>query len=131
MSYVFLSLEQLLQLQVILVYHSGGSIGVRDIGRLEAALSAQSQDVFGRELYESVYAKAAVLMRGIVQDHPFVDANKRTAMLAGMTFLSLNGVACHMTQKELEDFAVRIAVDHLSVEDIAAWLRRHSGPRQL
>lgn len=47
-----ISLEQLLQLHVLAIKHFGGSDGLRDLGRLEAALATQEQEVFDEELYK-------------------------------------------------------------------------------
>lgn len=126
MNFVIITLEHLLQLHVLAVQHGGGSEGVRDIGRLESAVASQTQEVFGEELYGSVYEKAAALIRGIVADHPFHDGNKRTAMLTGLTFLEVNGMLFAAKQGELEDFAVQIAIENLDVAAIAAWLQIHS-----
>ena len=106
---------------------SGGSQGTRDAGRLESALAAMRQEVFGEELYAEIYEKAAVLLRGIIADHAFVDGNKRTGVMSALIFLNLNGCdTSDLTDKELEDFAVQVAVEHLDVSVIAAWLRAHS-----
>lgn len=121
-----LTLEQLLELHALVIQETGGSHGLRDLGRLEAALATQTQAVFGQELYDSLEDKAAALIRGIVADHPFVDGNKRTAMLTGLTFLSVNGLVFRAKKGELEDFAVRVAVEHLDVPAVAAWLQAHS-----
>ncbi len=121
-----LTLEQILQLHALVLVKDGGADGVRDVGRLEAVVSAQHQVVFGEELYATVFAKAAALMRGIIGDHPFTDGNKRTAMLAGLTLLEVNGYNFTAQRGELEDFAVRVATDHLDIDAIADWLKRHS-----
>ena len=117
-----LTVEQMLMLHGLVLAQTGGSVGVRDIGRLESAVSTQSQEVFGVELYASAYEKAAAMIRGIIADHPFVDANKRTGTLVGLTFLGLHDVHLTASNKQLEDFAVQIAIEHLSVEEIAIWL---------
>lgn len=121
-----LTLEQLLELHVLVIQETGGSSGLRDLGRLESAVATQTQSVFGEELFATFYEKAAAIIRGIIADHPFVDGNKRTAMLAGLTFLRENGVAFIAQQGELEDFAVKIATDHLDVPAISDWLNSHS-----
>lgn len=121
-----LTLEQILQLHALVLIRDGGSDGVRDIGRLESVVSAQHQVVFGEELYATVFTKAAALMRGIIGDHPFVDGNKRTAMLAGLTLLEVKGYNFTAQRGELENFAVRVATDHLDIDAIADWLKRHS-----
>jgi len=122
----YIALEQLLQLHVLAVEQFGGSDGLRDLGRLEAALASQRQEVFGKELYQGVDEKAAALCRGIIGDHPFVDSNKRTAMLVAITFLEINDTQFVAKMGEVEDFAVKVAVDRLDVPAIAAWLRAHS-----
>ena len=124
-----LTLEQILQLHALVLVRDGGAGGVRDIGRLEAVVSAQRQVVFGEELYATVFAKAAALIRGIIGDHPFTDGNKRTAMLAGLTLLEVNGYNFTAQRGELENFAVRVATDHLDIDAIADWLKRHSQTR--
>ena len=122
---VSLTLEQILQLHALVLIRDGGLDGVRDIGRLESVVSAQHQVVFGEELYATVFTKAAALMRGIIGDHPFIDGNKRTAMLAGLTLLEMNGYSFVARCGELEDFAVRVATDHLDIDAIADWLKCH------
>jgi death-on-curing protein len=123
---ISLTLEQLLEIHAIVIQETGGSQGLRDLGRLESAIASQTQSVFGEELYPSIHEKAAALIRAIVADHPFVDGNKRTAMLSGLTFLHVNGITFTAKPGELEDFAVRVATEHLSVADIATWLESRS-----
>ncbi len=120
-----LNLEQLLQIHALVVNTTGGSMGLRDLGRLDSAIATQTQNVFGEELYSSIADKAAAIMRGIIADHPFVDGNKRTAMLAGLTLLEINGLQFITQVGEVEDFAVKIATEKLDVPVIAAWLRKN------
>ena len=120
-----LNLEQLLQIHALVVSETGGSTGLRDLGRLEAAIATQTQNVFSEELYPTIVEKAAAMIRGIIADHPFVDGNKRTGMLAGLTFLKVNAVNFKVGTGEIEDFAVKIATETLDVPVISAWLREH------
>ncbi len=120
-----LSLEQLLQIHALVVGATGGSTGLRDLGRLEAAIAAQTQNVFGEELYPTIVEKAAAVIRGIIADHPFVDGNKRTAILAGLTLLEINGLHFTAQVSEIENFAVLVAIEKLDVVAIASWLRKH------
>lgn len=121
-----LTLEQLLELHALVIEASGGSTGLRDLGRLEAAIATQTQNVFGEELYVSIVDKAAAIIRGIIADHPFVDGNKRTAMLVGLTLLELNDVDFTAKPGEIEDFAVEIATRRIDVPQISEWLNLHS-----
>lgn len=109
---------------------SGGSHGTRDRGRLEAAVATQRQEVFGRKLYSTGFTKAAALMRGIIADHPFVDGNKRTGVMTALVFLNLNGYdTSQLSNKVFEDFAVRVAVEHVDIPEIAAWLEEQQCAR--
>lgn len=120
-----LTLEQLLQIHALVVNSTGGGMGLRDIGRLESAIATQTQSVFGEELYPSAIEKTAAIIRSIIADHPFVDGNKRTAMLAGLTLLKTNGVRFMAQAGEIEDFAVKVATAKLDVPAIALWLHEH------
>ena len=121
-----LTLEQLLELHTIVIEATGGSLGLRDLGRLEAAIATQTQNVFGEELYPSLYEKSAAIIRAIIADHPYVDGNKRTALLAGLVLLDINDIAFKTEKKELEDFAVQIATKRLDVPQISVWLKKRS-----
>lgn len=125
-----LTLEQLLELHALVIGETGGSDGLRDLGRLESVIATQTQNVFGEELYTTLFEKGAAIIRGIIADHPFIDGNKRTAMLTGLTFLELNELSFVAEIGELEDFAVSVTTDRLEVAEIAAWLKSHSQKEQ-
>lgn len=123
----FLHVEDLTLIHLQIIDASGGSDGVRDLSRLESAVAAPFQAAFGKELYPTIFEKSAVLMRAIIADLSFVDGNKRTGMMTALIYLNLNGYDTSiLTDTELEDFAVQVAVDHLDIASIAAWLKAHS-----
>lgn len=122
-----LSVDDIEIIHIQIIDASGGSHGVRDRNRIESAVNSVHQTAFGTELYPSIFEKAAVLARGIVSDHPFLDGNKRTGIMSALVFLNLNGYDTSLlSSKELEDFAVQIAVEHLTVKQIASWLKKNS-----
>ncbi|HEY2003563.1 MAG TPA: type II toxin-antitoxin system death-on-curing family toxin [Candidatus Saccharimonadia bacterium] len=123
---IVLTLEQLLELHALAIETTGGSAGLRDLGRLEAALAAQTQNVFGEELYPTIIDKAAALIRGLIADHAFVNGNKPTAMLAGITLLVLNDLPFSAQARDIENFAVEVATKHLDVPNISTWLRQRT-----
>ena len=123
---IILTLQQLLEIHALLIAATDGSTGLRDLGRLEAAIATQTQNVFGEELYSKIVDKAAAMIRGIIGDHPFVDGNKRTAMLTGLTFLAVNGITFAAKPGEIEDFAVEIATMQIDVPQISSWLQERT-----
>jgi death-on-curing protein len=117
-----LNLDQLLEIHALLISETGGANGLRDLGRLEAAIATQTQNVFGQELYRNEIEKSAAIIRSIIADHPFVDGNKRTAVLAGLTFLNINNIKVEFSKGELENFAVKVVVEKLDISAISNWL---------
>ena len=120
------SIEELLFLHYKIIEDFGGSHGVRDENRLASAVASPWQTAFGAELYPTIFEKAAVYIRSIIGDHPFIDGNKRTAVTVGVLLLSRHNLKLEAAPKALEDFAVQVAVDHLDIPAIAAWLEANT-----
>ena len=88
-----------MQKKLILVI--GGLEGIRDENLLECALEAPFQTFDNNDLYETLQAKAARLAFGLVQNHPFIDENKRIGDHSMLVFLALNNIVLYYTQEEL------------------------------
>ncbi len=122
----YLTLEEILRLHFQVIKDYGGTHGVRDEERLKSVVLAPQQEVFGAEQYPDIFEKAAVYMRNIIGDHAFADGNKRSGVAVAGVLLLRNDITQTATPQELEDLAVQVAVEHLDVPTIAAWLRAHS-----
>ena len=122
----YFTLEEILELHFRVVQDFGGSHGVRDEGRLKSLVEAPQLVAFSLEQYTAVFEKAAVYLRNCIADHTFVDGNQRTGVALVGVFLMRNSVKLNVLPKELEDFAVDVAVKHLEIVQIAAWLETHS-----
>ena len=101
--------------------HGGGS-GVRDVGLLKSAL-ARPQNILSYEPDADIARLAASLAVGIAKNHPFVDGNKRTALVATRTFLILNGFELKATQQEKYLTFLSLAEGSISEDELAVWLR--------
>ena len=100
----------------------GGSDGVRDVGLLESAL-ARAQNIEAYEPHADIARLAAAYAYGIAKNHPFVDGNKRTALVAMRTFLVLNGFSLDATPADKYLTFISLADGSLSEEELAGWLR--------
>ena len=69
---------------------------------------------------------AAAYMFHIVQNHPFLDGNKRTGLIAALTFLDLNGIEIDAPGGSLYDLAIAVATGQADKTDIAEFLRSHA-----
>ena len=119
----FLTLDSVLEFHAEQLTRFGGSSGIRDHGLLESAV-AQPEATFAVEiLHHDLHAMAAAYLFHIVQNHPFVDGNKRTGYISAMAFLEANGIETHLTM-ELYDITIAVASGKMSKDQLAAELRR-------
>lgn len=121
-----LSPHQVLFLHARLVEETGGSHGVRDMGLLLSALGRPQATFEGKDLHPTIFQKAAALSDSMINNHPFVDGNKRSGIGAAVLFLSLNGCVLTVSNQELLDLTMEIAQKKTTIETIANWFERHS-----
>jgi death-on-curing protein len=122
----YLTPEQILFLHARLISETGGSQGVRDLGFLVSAVGRPQAAFEGSDLYPDLFTKAAALMHSLIQNHPFVDGNKRTGIAAAALFLGGNGFRLIATNPKVEIFTLSVAMGKKDVPDIASWLENHS-----
>jgi len=99
----------------------GGAEGIRDQGLLEAA-TYRPRQIFAYESDATVFRLAAALAYGIVQNHPFVDGNKRVGFLAAFAFLNLNGWYLDAAEKDAEEQTLALAAKQIDEHAFAVWL---------
>ena len=99
----------------------GGPDGVRDIGLLESALARPiNRHAYGET---DLAALAASYAFGIACNHPFIDGNKRVALLAMVTFLGLNGGALAVTNEAIAAAILALAAGEVDEEGLTRWVR--------
>lgn len=105
----------------------GGRRGVRDEHALESAV-ARPRQRFADGSEPDLAKLASTLCFGIVQNHPFVDGNKRVGFLAAFTFLRLNGLDLNAEDAEVVEVMEGVAAGDVSEADLAGWLGAHVRP---
>jgi death-on-curing protein len=103
----------------------GGAAGVRDEGLLESALARPRQMFAYSDRESDMVDLAAALAYGIARNHPFVDGNKRTAIVACETFIELNGGKLEADDTDLFPLVLALADGRLAAQELADWLRSH------
>lgn len=128
MKPVFLSVEEVHELHRQSIRLYGGEDGLRDPGLLESAVLAIRQTFAGKCLYESLSEMAAALWHGLVQNHPFIDGNKRTGLRAADVFLTINHLDLDITAVEAADWTLEIATGALAREELARRISARTHP---
>lgn len=109
------------------LYDAEEERGVKNPGALVSALYAPQHTFGGEDLVPDVLMKAAVLMRSLIQNHPFHNGNKRTAVIATILFLEDNGYELRVPDKKLIKLAVQIATPNsIPVPRIRKWLAKYT-----
>ena len=119
----FLSVDDVLLIHADTIENDGGSHGVRDHGLLDAAVAMPRQQFGGAFLHDDVAAMAAAYLFHIAQNHPFVDGNKRAAVMAALVFLQINGVKQLPAPRELEVTTRQVAAGELTKGKLTQWMR--------
>ena len=123
---IYLTAEQVLFVHYRLLSETSGEHGVRDVGLLESAVARPKATFDRQELYKDIFEKAAALMESLINNHPFVDGNKRTGIACTVLFLKQNGILFSAKNRELETFTLRVASSKIGLPEIANWLKNHS-----
>ena len=118
----YLSLEQVAIIHSFQQDKYNGMPGIRSQEMLESAVYRPQASFDGSDLYNTIFEKAASLMHSLIKNHPFVDGNKRTGILAAIAFLESNGFSFSMGEKELVEFTVGVASGGIKLQEIAAKL---------
>ncbi len=126
MTPVFLSLAEVLEIHRDQIERYGGHPGLRDLGLLQSALAMPAAGFGGRYLHGDLIEMAAAYLFHIVQNHPFIDGNKRTGAVAAFVFLSLNGIELEAEEPQLEKLVMDVAKGTAGKNVVADFLRANS-----
>lgn len=121
-----ISRDQVLMLHSMLINQSGGIDGIRDNGLLDSALNMPFQSFNNEDFYPSIQGKAARLCYSIINNHPFIDANKRIGILAMLVFLKINHVELQCQDEDIINLGLDIASGKHDSSYIMEWIILHS-----
>jgi len=121
----YLTLSEVLELHRRIIGQSGGALGILNLGALESALAQPRMTFGGSELYPSIVDKAAALGYSLIQNHPFLDGNKRTGHAAMEVFLLLNDCEIQAPVDDQERVILQVASGEMDRETFSLWLRDH------
>ena len=117
----YLSVADLVRINERMVGKWGGLFGVRDRGLLESA-AARPQSGY----YQDVFEEAAALCESLLQNHPFLDGNKRVAVVTTAVFLRWNGYRLKFADREMYDWLMDLYdTGRVTKQSLESWIRAH------
>jgi death-on-curing protein len=121
-----IDVEDVVILHRKLVERFGGSLGVRDLGLIEAALLRASATFDGKDLYPMIDDKVAAITHSLVKNHGFVDGNKRVGTAVMLLLLDINGIKIECTDTELIALGLGVADGSWDEARIKNWINNHT-----
>jgi death-on-curing protein len=121
----WISLSQILAIHEKLIALYGGGTGVRALGLLTSALS-RAETFLEYEKQSDIFDLASIYADSIVNNHPFVDGNKRAGFIAAALFIETNGYHFGGTEVDVVTMTIGLADKSFSRQEYAKWLRESS-----
>ena len=113
---------------IIIYFHEqliglyGGALGIRDEGLLDSALEKPRAMFEGAYLHDLLAKISAAYGFHICKNHPFIDGNKRVALVAMDTFLQKNGNEISASEKDVYEVMVKLASGKITKKEFIGWL---------
>lgn len=117
-----LTVADLITLHDLLIQETGGMNGLRDPGLLESAALSPYQTFGGEDIYPTLAAKAAQLCFSLIQNHPFLDGNKRIGVLAMLTLMEMNHCPLSPSNDALIRIGLGVASGTVKASEIEQWI---------
>ncbi|AKM79814.1 MAG: death-on-curing family protein [Candidatus Beckwithbacteria bacterium GW2011_GWB1_47_15] len=126
MSWQYVDIGEVYTIHQLIIKRAGTKASIRDFTLLHSAVERPKASFAGKDLYASVYTKAAALLQSLCLNHPFSDGNKRTAWATTHRFLWKN--KCHLKAKTKDaiEFMIFVDIKKPPLEVIAAWLKQRT-----
>ena len=131
MNWHYVDISEVYYIHKTVIKKAGTSAFLRDFALLQSAVGRPKASYGGKDLYPTVFLKAASLVQSICLNHAFSDGNKRTAWLSVKRFLYINGYLLNAKTKEAVKFVIDIDIKKTDTGKISQWLRAHSKRRNI
>jgi len=125
----FLTFAEVIEIHDYQIENFGGASGLRDIELLKSAIGMPSATFGGTFLHPTIYEMASAYLFHLVENHPFVDGNKRVGAMAALVFLDLNGFDFDASDEEFTAMVLRVASGKMLKAEITLFLKKHSCER--
>jgi death on curing protein len=121
----YLTVGEVLEIYSQVMIQSGGGVGIHDLGALESAVAQPRMTFNHEELYPTIVQKTSALGFSLIQNHPFIDGNKRAGHAAMETFLMFNGYEISSGVDEQTEIVLGVASGRIDRSTFTGWLQDH------
>lgn len=122
----FLTLAEIIEIHKNQIELYGGDPGIRDLNLLSSALAVPKSTFNGELLHNDLFDIASAYIYHICQNHPFIDGNKRVALVSGLIFLDFNGIEINDPDDKLYKLLIKVASGKSNKNEISKTLKHLS-----
>ncbi len=126
MNWQTVNIDEVYKIHELIIARAKTKASIRDFSLLHSAIERPKATFAGKDLYPTIFIKAAAILQSLCLNHPFTDGNKRTAWAVTHKFLWDNGHHLKTIKKEASDFMVYVDNSKPDLKYIASWLKSHS-----
>ena len=123
---VFLTLTETIEIHEYQIRHFGGTDGLRSLDLLKSAIGMPASTFNGNYLHPAIPDMATAYLFHIVENHPFLDGNKRVGTMSALIFLELNGYDFDASDDELTGVVLQVAAGKMSKDGLSLFFRQYS-----
>ena len=123
---LFLTFAEVIEIHDYQIEHFGGSDGLHSVEMLKSAIGMPSSTFSGEYLHPTIPEMAAAYLFHLVENHPFLDGNKRVGAMAALVFLDLNGFEFDATDEQFTDLVMRVASGEMLKPEVVLFFQQHS-----
>ena len=123
---VFLTLAETIEIHEYQIRRFGGTNGLRSLDLLKSAVGMPTSTFNGSYLHPTIPDMAAAYLFHIVENHPFLDGNKRVGTMSALIFLELNGYDFDASDDELTGVVLQVAAGKMSKDGLSLFFRQYS-----
>jgi death-on-curing protein len=128
MAVEYLTIDQVMELHDLAIQEFGGLAGLRSADGLASAVLTPQQSAFAEDAYPTIPEKAGAYATSLSENQPFMDGNKRTAALAMLVFLDINGYELRQSDDEIAAIFEDLAQHHIDRWEFIGWVVSHARP---
>ena len=125
----FLTFADIVEIHKYQIENFGGADGLRDIELLKSAIGMPESTFGGAFLHPTIYEMAAAYLYHLVENHPFVDGNKRVGTMAALIFLDINNIEFDAPESLFTEMVLKVASGKMLKAEITLFLKEHSTGR--
>lgn len=122
----YISHDDIISIHDRIIKNSGGLNGIRDHHLLHSMAERPKMQFGGKDLYPTIFDKAAAYFDSCAHHHVFADGNKRTAVTVAARFLFLNGLVLNLNEGEIYGFVVKAIMNKYNIVKVSKWLKSNS-----